>query len=218
MFFCCMRKVYMIIYVYKQEKGSYIMEKLKKLISIIVLIIVLPILFVNIVILVDSLIHPDEVPSFFGYKPFIVLSGSMKDTIDSGDLVITKECDTKDLKVGDIISFKEKEMVITHRISAIKQENGEIKYITKGDNNETEDLNPVLPENVEGIYLRRIPRLGNVAMFIQTPIGIIVALSIPLAILICINLSRFSDESDKKTEEMEKEIERLKKENENLKK
>ena len=49
------------------------MDKLKQIISIIVLIITIPILFVNIVILADSAMHPDEVPSFFGYKPFIVL-------------------------------------------------------------------------------------------------------------------------------------------------
>lgn len=193
------------------------MEKLKKIISIIILVLVLPILFVNIVILVNSLIHPQEVPGFFGYKPFIVLSGSMKDEINSGDLVITKECDPNSLKAGDIISFKENEIVVTHRISRIFIENGKKRFITKGDNNDEEDLGYVLPENVEGVYLRKISGLGNVAMFLQTPIGIIVALSIPLAILICINLSRFKDENDD-TEEMKREIQRLKKENEKLKK
>ena len=193
------------------------MEKLKKIISIIILVLVLPILFVNIVILVNSLIHPQEVPGFFGYKPFIVLSGSMKDEINSGDLVITKECDPNSLKAGDIISFKENEIVVTHRISRIFIENGKKRFITKGDNNDEEDLGYVLPENVEGVYLRKISGLGNVAMFLQTPIGIIVALSIPLAILICINLSRFKDENDD-TEETKREIQRLKKENEKLKK
>ena len=82
------------------------MEKLKKVISIIILIIVIPILFVNIVILLDSFFNPDDVPGFFGYKPFIVLSGSMKDEINAGDLVLTKECDAKSLKVGDIIMMK----------------------------------------------------------------------------------------------------------------
>lgn len=196
------------------------MESVKKIISILVLIIILPILFVNIIILVDSAMHPNEVPGFFGYKPFIVLSGSMEDEINSGDLVLTKECDANDLKKGDIISFKENEIVITHRIIDITDNDGEKHFITKGDNNENEDPGYVTADKIEGIYLYKVNGLGNVAMFLQTPIGIIVALSIPLAILICINLSqsRKDVEVEDNTEELKNEIKRLKKENEKLKK
>lgn len=195
------------------------MEKLKKVISIIVLIIILPILFVNVVILIDSAIHPDEVPGFFGYKPFIVLSGSMKNEINAGDLVLTKEIDPETLKVGDIISFKEDEIVVTHRIVEITSEKGQKVFVTKGDNNEANDPGFVKLDNVEGLYLKKIPGLGNVAMFIQTPTGIIISLSIPLAILICINLAQSKtdlDEQDK--QKMKEEIERLRRENAKLKK
>ena len=58
------------------------MQKIKKTISIIVILILIPILLISIVILVDSHTHPNEVPSFFGWKPFIVLSGSMEKFID----------------------------------------------------------------------------------------------------------------------------------------
>ena len=87
---------------------------------IILLIIMLPILIVNGVILINSYMYPDKIPSFFGYKPFIVLSGSMEPTINTGDLAISKEIDTSTLKVGDIISFKIKDnIVVTHRIVEI---------------------------------------------------------------------------------------------------
>ena len=79
------------------------MGKLKKVVSIIILIILIPILFVNGVILVNSFIHPDEIPSFFGWKPFIVLSGSMETEIDAGDVAVVRETDTASLKKGDII-------------------------------------------------------------------------------------------------------------------
>lgn len=195
------------------------MEKLKKIISIIILIIILPILFVNVVILIDSAINPNEVPGFFSYKPFIVLSGSMKDEINAGDLVLTKEIEPEKLKKGDIISFKEDEIVVTHRIVDIVEEDGETVFITKGDNNEANDPGYVKFENVEGIYLNKISGLGNVAMFIQTPTGIIISLSIPLAVLICINLMQAkSNKEDDDKEKMKKEIEKLKKENAKLKK
>ena len=49
------------------------MQIFKRIISIVVIIILLPILFVSATILIDSYAHPDKVPSFFGWKPFIVL-------------------------------------------------------------------------------------------------------------------------------------------------
>lgn len=195
------------------------MDKIKKIVSIVILIIILPILFVNVIILIDSVVNPNEVPGFFGYKPFIVLSGSMKDEINSGDLVLTKEIEPEKLKKGDIISFKEGEIVVTHRIVDIVEKDGETGFVTKGDNNEANDINIVKFENVEGIYLNKIAGLGNVAMFIQTPTGIIISLSIPLAILICINLMQSnSNKLDEDKEKMKQEIEKLKQENEKLKK
>lgn len=198
------------------------MGKLKKVVSIIILIILIPILFVNGVILVNSFIHPDEIPSFFGWKPFIVLSGSMETEIDAGDVAVVRETDTASLKKGDIIAFKSGEIVITHRIYDIIQEEGETRYITKGDNNNAEDNGYVLPEQIEGVYQFKISRLGNIEMFIQTPIGMIVCLSIPFIILVLVQIvdskrnQKYIEEKGNKQKIMEEEIERLKKENEEL--
>lgn len=78
------------------------MQKIKKILTILILLILIPILFVSGVILMNSYIHPDKVPSFFGWKPFIVLSGSMETQISVGDIVIVKEVDTSTLKKGII--------------------------------------------------------------------------------------------------------------------
>jgi len=197
---------------------------MKKAISIIIVVILLPVLFVNSVILIDSLIHPDEVPSFFGWKPFIILSGSMESEIMPGDIAIVKEVDTKSLKVGDVIAFKNDDLVITHRIKEIKTQDGKTKYITKGDNNNTNDFDAVTPDQVEGIYVLRIPNLGNLAIFIQTPIGMLVGLSIPLILLILLHKKESMDskkelkEKANKEKEMEEELNKLRKQNEELKK
>ena len=197
---------------------------MKKAISIIIVVILLPVLFVNSVILIDSLIHPDEVPSFFGWKPFIILSGSMESEIMPGDIAIVKEVDTKTLKVDDVIAFKNDDLVITHRIKEIKTQDGKTKYITKGDNNNTNDFDAVTPDQVEGIYVLRIPNLGNLAIFIQTPIGMLVGLSIPLILLILLHKKESMDskkelkEKANKEKEMEEELNKLRKQNEELKK
>lgn len=198
------------------------MKKLKVVLSSIVLVILAPILFVSLVILINSYTNPDEVPSFFGWKPFIVLSGSMETEIYSGDVAVVKEVDLKEINKNDIIAFKEDDIVITHRVIDIINENGTIKYKTKGDNNNVEDNGYVLAEQVEGIYQFKIRRLGNLAMFAQTPIGMIVCLSIPLGLLLLIQMldSRGNKKSQKKSQDREKElqkrIEQLEKQNKEL--
>lgn len=199
------------------------MGKLKKIISIIVLILLLPVLIVNSVILINSYTKPDEIPSFMGWKPFIVLSGSMETEIKTGDIVVVKEVPIEDVKLNDVIAFKEDGIVITHRIVEIKEDNGVKKYITKGDNNNVKDSGFVLKEQIEGVYQFRIEGLGNLAMFIQTPIGMLVCLSIPLGILLLIQMSdnkkiqKEQREKYKKEKDLEKEIEMLRKQNEELK-
>lgn len=198
------------------------MQKIKKAISIIVILILLPILLMSIVILVDSYTHPNEVPSFFGWKPFIVLSGSMETQISAGDIVVVKEIDTNELKKGDIIAFKDGNIVITHRIDEVTEIDGKTQYITKGDNNNTQDIGYVLPEQVEGVFKFKIARLGNIAMFIQTPLGMIVCLSIPIIIIILLQTTDSKKEKEEliaklnKQSKMEEEIEKLKKQNEEL--
>ena len=198
------------------------MQKIKKAISIIVVLILLPILLMSIVILVDSYTHPNEVPSFFGWKPFIVLSGSMETQISAGDIVVVKEIDTNELKKGDIIAFKDGNIVITHRIDEVTEIDGKTQYITKGDNNSTQDIGYVSPEQVEGVFKFKIARLGNIAMFIQTPLGMIVCLSIPIIIIILLQTTDSKKEKEElisklnKQSKMEEEIEKLKKQNEEL--
>ena len=197
---------------------------MKRLISIIIVVILLPILFINSVIILNSIIHPGKIPSFFGWKPFIVLSGSMESEIFPGDIAIVKDVETEGLKVNDVIAFRSEDIVVTHRIVEIKNEDGTLKYKTKGDNNNSQDVGYVLPEQVEGLYKFKISKLGNLAMFIQTPTGIISCLSIPLLLLVLLHMKeikedkKYINEKANQQKKMEEEIEELKKKNEELQK
>lgn len=195
------------------------MKIIKKVLTIIVMIILCGILFASGVILVNSYIRPNEVPSFFGWKPFIVLSGSMETQIMTGDIAVVKEVDTNELKDNDIIAFKDKEdIVITHRIvEIVKDDDGNTKYKTKGDNNNSEDDGYVYPEQVEGIYKFRVGKLGNLALFIQTPVGMVVCISIPLIMLLLIQWADSAKEKKYK-DNKQQEIDELKKQNEELRK
>ncbi len=159
----------------KKEKKWY--QKFSNWLIIAICIILIPILLINIYIIYQSHHNPDKVPSIFGYKPFIVLSGSMETEIYTGDLIITKIVKPETLKVNDIIAFKDsEETVTTHRIIDIVEDEGINYFITKGDNNNTQDQNLVEYEDVEGIYVLRIPGIGSLMKSLSEPTTIIILL------------------------------------------
>lgn len=178
------------------------MKGIKKVITVLGLILFIVIVTVGITIIYKSYSKPNEIPSIFGWKPFIVLSGSMEDTIMPGDLIFTKEIDALELKEGDVISFRtNKYTVITHRIINIVDEEGERKYYTKGDNNDSPDSEPICNDQIEGIYRYRIPKLGNIALNLQKPVGIVICIALPLIIVV---IAQFADSKRQEREAKEK--------------
>ena len=165
--------------------------------------------------------YPDKIPDIFGYKPMIVLSGSMESEIYRGDLVFVKEVDTSTLKKNDIIAFRStNDIVSTHRIANIVTEDGKKYFVTKGDNNNSEDDDLVAMEDVEGIYVSRIPKLGSILMFIQRPTGLIIVVLAILFIGISILYIRNLKSENKRLKELEeerREFEEFKKEKEKKK-
>lgn len=160
------------------------------MIAAVLLIIMIPALIVNLTIIVTSFVDPNSVPGFLGYKPLIVLSGSMKPTVLPGDIVLVQEMSLDNLKTGDIIAYRSGESVITHRVLEITSSNGDRQFITKGDNNNTADRDPVAADMVEGVYLFRIPHLGNAAIFMQTPVGMILFIALPIILFILYDIFR----------------------------
>ena len=158
------------------------MKKILKIIGTIIIIALTLLLIFDVIIVIQSKTNPDKVPGILGYKPFIVLSGSMMSKIEIGDLVFVKETDATTLKENDIIAFKDDEdLVTTHRIISVINENGEISFETKGDSNNVKDEKRVYPKDIEGIYVFKIEKLGKFILFLQEPQGFSIMM---LAILI----------------------------------
>lgn len=144
---------------------------------IIACIILVSVLILNLYVMFQAKTNEDKVPSVFGYKPFIVLSGSMETKIHKGDLILTKIVNPETLKVDDIIAFRDSEnTVTTHRIVDIVVEDGITYFITKGDQNNTQDRNLVEFDDVEGIYIARIPSLGAMMDKLSEPGTIVVVI------------------------------------------
>lgn len=199
------------------EKKWY--QKLSNWLSILVCIILIPLLLINLSIILQAKNNEDAVPSIFGYKPFIVLSGSMETEIFRGDLIIVKNTNPKDLKINDVIAFRDAEdTVTTHRIIDIIEKDENIYFVTKGDNNSSQDQNLVELKDVEGLYITKITGLGNVFNSLAKPTNVIILfLLITLAFGIGFYISTKKERSIEHQEFLEykrqKQLANLEKEN-----
>jgi len=108
----------------------------------------------------------------------VVLSGSMEPAFYRGDLLFLTHFRQEPIEIGEIVVYKlkEREIPIVHRVIK-RHENtdtGEIKYLTKGDNNQVDDrglYNPgqkwIVPEEIIGRARGQVPYIGIVTILLN---------------------------------------------------
>merc|ERR1712127_544432 len=105
----------------------------------------------------------------------VVLSGSMEPAFHRGDLLVLTHDREDPIRVGDIVVFKieGREVPIVHRVLKIhEKEDGEIKFLTKGDNNSVDDRGLYFPGQY---WLEKKDVIGRAKGFIPY-IGIVTIL------------------------------------------
>lgn len=161
------------------DKRRKRVELSKKTFITIVYVILIPVIFYNIMLIVQAATNPKETPCVFGIKTFVIISGSMEPSLEIGDIVVVKEFPKEELQVGDVISFRNGQSIITHRITnVVKSKNGKISFETKGDNNNIKDKNNVKYDDIEGKMVGKIPFVGKVALLLKNKLIIIIILMI----------------------------------------
>ena len=202
-----------------REEKSGVIQKVLTGVSILLCIVFSFMLICNMTIIIKGTLYPERPPSVLGITPMVVLSGSMsgdaEDHIEVGDLIFVGKTEAEELEVGDVIAFMEGKVVVTHRIIEVQTgENGEPEFLTKGDANNAQDQRPVTANNLVGIYKARIPKVGDFALFLQTPMGMVLFIGLPLLAFIIYDIIRrqqYARKESKKTAELEAELERLRK-------
>jgi len=139
------------------------------------------------------------------YKLLVVQSGSMEPVIKMGSIVVVKP--SGEYKVGDIITAKEpanpKES-LTHRVTEIKERDGKTFYVTKGDANDSPDMEERPKENVLGKVIFSIPYLGYPVNFTKTRNGLIILVIIPATIIVYSELISIKNEAVRLLKERKK--------------
>lgn len=199
------------------EEKSTVRHRVLTVVGIVLCVVLIPILVVNVTLIVKSFTNSDEVPKIGGYCPLIVLTGSMEPEIGSGDLIICKQIDSEQVKVDDVIAFfdpaSNNNSVLTHRVVEVVAGDGSLSFKTKGDANNAADTQLVPADNLVGIYQCKISGAGNVAMFMQTPVGLVICVVLPLGLLIGYDLlrrRRYEKQNKEDTDALLRELEELK--------
>ena len=112
----------------------------------------------------------------------VVLSESMKPTINMGDLVVTAPIDSNGIRIGDIVAFEDgdKKPPVTHRVINIT-ENG---FVTKGDANEDPDAQTRSKNSIVGKIVFWIPFAGYLVYFARSFYGFLILIIAPGILLI----------------------------------
>ena len=195
-------------------------HRILTVIGTILCVLLIPVLVINCMLIIKSYTHSDQVPSVGGTFPMIILTDSMVPEFESGDLIICHTAEPEEVQVGDIICFYDPAgngmTTVTHRVQEVTEgEDGSLAWVTKGDANNIEDMQPVPAENLVGIYRSRIPGLGSVAMFMQTTQGLILCVICPIIFLVAYDMIRrrlYEQENQKDTDALLAELEALREE------
>lgn len=133
-----------------------------------VLLVLLGILVaVNLALLVSRFVLKQEPAHVLGFYPMLVTTGSMEPDLPAGSLVVAHA--QSDYRVGDVISFRQGDAVVTHRVIGQTPQG----FRTAGDANNTPDRETVPLDAVLGRVVVCLPWAGAALMFLREPIGIL---------------------------------------------
>ena len=99
-------------------------------------------------------------PAALGWRPTVVMTGSMVPRIQPGDVVVSAPFQPLDLVPGRVVLYADTavpERLVVHRITGLTDDGA---LVTQGDANPTADVQPVRQEQVVGLPRLRVPGVG----------------------------------------------------------
>lgn len=122
-------------------------------------------------------------------KNLYLFENNLNNQFDTFDIVICHHLPKEeDLKLYDIVIYKQDDIYVIHRIVGIEEPNekhpNERHFLLQGDAVSSPDRFPVLYSQMQGIYTGdRIPYAGSFILFLQSPAGWLCILLVIYAII-----------------------------------
>lgn len=137
------------------------------------------------------------IPKCMGYDLYTIQSDSMEPNLAPQTLIYVEETEPENIKTGDVITFRRKAgEICTHRVVRVNEKKQQ--FITKGDHNEEEDVEPVRFDSLEGRVVKSIPYLGHFVTFLQSEKGVMVLVGLMVLTIVLQTLSERLDPSKQK--------------------
>ena len=132
-----------------------------------------------------ALIAAATLPSLFGYHTYTIDGGSMEPTLSVGDAAVTKPSSPRSLEIGDVIVRRDTQggRPVLHRIIEVVSVNGQLAFITQGDQNKAPDLQPVILAGPGDKVIYSVPYAGYLLNFAKSWPGRLVLVGFPLVLL-----------------------------------
>ena len=147
-------------------------KKIIKLIIDIITCIIIALVAIYLVFAVyNKFINKDGKFLIGKYYIFQIATGSMEHELVAGDYIVVEKTDN--YKVGDIITYREDDYYITHRINQMDEN----KIITKGDANNSSD-SPISKDKIVGKFLFKESILTILTKYKVLVLAILVAIII----------------------------------------
>ena len=124
------------------------------------------VLLLNLIGIFKRVVLKEQIPVVLGFGSAVIVTGSMEPSVRIGDMIVIHR--QNDYQVGDIVTYQ-LNSPITHRIVE-KMPDG---YITQGDANNACDPK-IEGELIIGKVVLIIPKVGNLTLFFQEPLGMLV--------------------------------------------
>ncbi|MBW9119588.1 signal peptidase I [Microbacterium trichothecenolyticum] len=102
-------------------------------------------------------------PAVIGGSAMTVLTQSMEPGLPPGTLVVIRPTPVDEIRVGDVVTYQissGESAVVSHRVVSKTYADGELTFVTKGDNNDAVDPAPVKPVQIRGTLWYSLPLLG----------------------------------------------------------
>lgn len=145
----------------QKKKSNKIKAVLILISSIIILIIMLITMFCTIV--ASNL-------SFLKYKFYVMEATSQPYVANHGDFIITKNVKPGEVQKGDCIVFGGKDFYYCDEVVETRKVNRVYKMVIA----EKDGIKYQFDESeIEGKIVNKIPHLGNIVLFLRTPLGIL---------------------------------------------
>lgn len=156
---------------------------------------VLIILMAVFILLIVVLTKPGKTPQFGGYMVLRITTGSMEPAYPVDSLILVRKTSPQAVRKGDVISFYSSDPALsgavnTHRVVAVEEGTDGVRFVTRGDANNTVDRYDVDASDLLGKVEGSSLILGKAVRLLSNPLIFVPIILLPLGIILFGNLIR----------------------------